>query len=454
MSLPPGPRGVLAVARAARDFNADPPGFAFTAQARWGPATGMRIGRDRLIFLHDPELIGEVLVDREGAFIKDRVTRGLALFLGHGLLTSDGERWRRSRKVIAPSLTRRHIEVYGEAMVAATRGYVAQVRDGEVRDVHADMTALTLEIVTRTLFGADLPGGHERIGELVDAVMQDFQELQQTWRRYLPGWVPLAGRRRMRRIADELDTYISALIEARRASGALGDDLLSRLLAAHDEAGGGIDDAQLRDELATLFVAGHETTANALTFALLLLAEHPEIAEVVAAEVDAVLGDRDASAADAAALVRCDAVFKEAMRLYPPAYMIGREAVKEVKVGPWTMAPGTTVLISPWALHHDPKLFPDPEAFRPWRWLDPAIAALPRHAYMPFGGGARICVGNHFALLEGVLCLATIVRGLRFERLDRRGLKLRSAITLRVVGGLRMRARRRDAEAGASAGAG
>lgn len=444
MTLPPGPRGVLAVARAARDFNADPSGFAFAAHERWGPAAGLRIGGDRLIFLHDPELIGEVLVEHADAFIKDKVTRGLALFLGEGLLVSEGERWRRSRKVIAPSLSRRHIEHYAAEMVAATRRYVDRVVDGELREVHGDMTALTLEIVVRNLFGSDLPGGHERIGELVDAAMHDFQEVEQTWRRYVPKWVPLAGRRRMRRISAELEAYIDALIRERRRSGAGGDDLLSRLLAAADADGSAIDDTQLRDELATLFVAGHETTANALTFALMLLAEHPEVTAEVTAELEQRLGERDASAGDVAALARVDAVFKETMRLYPPAYMIGREAVRAVEIGRWRVDPGTTVLISPWALHHDRRYFPDPEAFRPWRWLAPGIADLPRNAYMPFGGGPRICVGNHFALMEGVLCLATILQRLRFERLDRRPVRTQSAITLRVVGGLRMRAVRRE----------
>lgn len=445
--LPPGPRGPLPVLRAIRAFNADPPGAVADANERWGPVVSFQLAGDHLFFLGDPELIGEVLVDHDGVFKKDRVTRGLSLLLGDGLLTSDGEPWRRQRKLIAPSLTRRHIERYAEAMVAATRAYAASVADGEVRDVHVDMTALTLEIVTRTLFGADLPGGHDRVGDLVDAVMRDFQEVVQTWRRFVPDWVPLAARRRMRRIAGELDHYIVDLIRQRRASGAGGDDLLSRLLAARDEEGSAMSDAQLRDELATLFVAGHETTANALTFALMLLAEHPEVADLVALEVQERLGGRPATAADWPALVRCDAVFKEAMRLYPPAHLIGREALREVELGPWTVPAGATVLISPWALHHDRRFFADPAAFRPWRWLDPAIAELPRHVYMPFGGGPRICVGNHFAAMEGVLCLASIAQSLRFERLDRRPVRTQASITLRAVDGLRMRAVRADAPA-------
>ncbi|MEZ4450296.1 MAG: cytochrome P450 [Nannocystaceae bacterium] len=446
MSLPLGPHGLVEVTRAIRAFNADPPGYCAAALERWGPAAArLQILHDCIIILGDPDLITEVLVDRDGAFGKDKVTRGLSIFLGHGLLTSDGAPWRRHRRLIAPSLTRRHIERYAEAMVASTRAYVDGVVDGEVRDVHADMTALTLEIVTRTLFGAELPGGHERIGGLVDAAMSDFQELMHSWRRTVPAWVPLRARRRMRRIAAELDAYIADLIRQRRTSGVLGDDLLSRLLAARDEEGGSLGDDQLRDELATLFVAGHETTANALTFALTLLAEHPEVADVVREEVARVLGGRPAAAADSPALVRCDALFKEAMRLYPPAHLIGREALRDVTLGEVTIPAGATVLISPWALHHDRRFFADPMAFRPWRWLDPAIAGLPKHAYMPFGGGPRICVGNHFAMMEGILCLATIAGALRFERLDRRPVALQASITLRVIDGLRMRARRIDA---------
>jgi cytochrome P450 len=453
MTFPPGPRGLVEVTRAFRGFTRDPAGQMLRLiQAHRGTA-GFRLGRERIVFLGEPDLIAEVLLDKEGVFIKDRVTRGLSLFLGQGLLTSEGDLWRRQRKLIAPSLTKKHIASYADAMVRRTRDYVAELENGQERDVAVDMSHATLEIVVETLFGTALGAGHERVGRAIDSVMLDFQEIIQSWRRAFPDWVPFAARRRTRRTMKEVDAVVLEVVQKRRASGELGDDLLSRLLAARDETDPtrGMDDAQLRDEVMTLFIAGHETTANALAWTLLLLAEHPEIDARVFAEVERVVGRRDATADDVPSLGFTEAVLKESMRLYPPAHIIGREATRDVRLGPWTIPAGTAVLISPWALQHDPRFFDDPEAFRPDRWLDGSTAELPKYAYMPFGGGARICVGNHFAMMEAVLVLATIASRARFERISRAPVEPQPAITLRPKGGLPLRVRLRPS-AGATAG--
>ena len=227
------------------------------------------------MLVSDPELIGEVLLDREGVFIKDVVTRNLAEVLGNGLLTSEGDLWRRQRKLIAPSLGKVRIASYADTMVALAARYGECLRDGTQRDVHADMSALTLEIVLATLFGAELPAGvQERVARVTDQYMGDFDALVHSWRVVFPPWFPFPERRRSARAAAELDALVLGIVKERRAEGARGDNLFSRLLAARDESApsSGMDDQQLRDEVMTLFMAGHETTANALSWTLLLLA--------------------------------------------------------------------------------------------------------------------------------------------------------------------------------------
>lgn len=439
---------MIEVSRAFRAFSDNPSKQMLTLAERYGGTAGFRLGRENVVFLGDPELIGEVLLDKDGAFIKDKVTRGLSIIVGQGLLTSEGELWKRQRKLISPSLTRKHIALYAAAMTQSAREYAAKVRADELRDVHADMAKVTLDIVLATLFGTGIERGHEKVGHVIDDLMADFQEVIQSWRRLFPEWVPFAARRRSLGNAKLLDAVVFDLVKKRRASGALGDDLLSRLLAARDESDPtrGMDDQQLRDELVTLFLAGHETTANALSWTLLLMAEHPEVDAKLSAEVQRVVGDRAATLEDVSALTYTDAVLKESMRIYPPAHIIGREATRELKLGRWTIPANASVLISPWALHHDRRFFDDPEAFRPERWLDGSTANLPRHVYLPFGGGPRVCVGNHFAMMEAVLALAAIAQRVRFERVDREAVGVQPAITLRPKGGITLRARLRNGQ--------
>jgi cytochrome P450 len=442
LPLPPGPRTIRERARAFRAMTKDPDSAALALNTEYGPLMSIDIGRRRIVLVADPELIGEMLLDKDAAFMKDDVTRGLAQVLGRGLLTSEGELWRRQRKLIAPSLGKKQVASYADAMTRHARRYAEGLRDGDVRNVHADMSAVTLEIVVDTLFGTALRGAHERVGPIVDAYMDDFHALVHSWRRLFPSWFPFAQRRRGRRTARDLDALVMDVVRTKRASSERGDDLLSRMLLARDEADPtkGMDDRQLRDEAITLFMAGHETTANALSWTLLLLAEHPEIDSRVAAEVEAVLeGGRAATADDVVSLPITRAVVDEAMRLYPPAHIIGREALRDVELGGFRIPKGTTVLLSPWAMHHDPRFFPDPEAFRPERWLDGSAARLPRYVYLPFGAGPRVCVGNHFALLETVLVLASIVQRVRFERVSRAPVPAQPAITLRPRNGLPLR---------------
>lgn len=441
--FPPGPRGFAEVLATFRAFSADPPGEVLALAQRWGDVVGFHLGREAIVVVQDPAIVGEVLIDRDGAWIKDRILRSLSAILGTGLLTSEGELWRKQRKLIAPSLTKKHIASYADAMVQAAATYADALVDGDARDVHADMSRVTLEIVVATLFGTAIRSGQDSVGHAMDAVMNDFTEVVHSWRRLFPTWVPFAARRRMASTIKVIDRAVFDLIQQRKSEGALGDDLLSRMLEARDESGARMSDTQLRDEAVTLFMAGHETTAGALAFTLMLLGDHPSIDARVVEEVERVVGDRAPTADDVPALKLTEAVVKESMRLYPPAHVIGREASRDVTVGDYRLKKGTAVLMSPWALHHDARHFRDPFAFRPDRWLDGSQAELPKNTYLPFGGGPRVCVGNHFAMMEAVLVLATLLRRARFERVSAEPVRLQAAVTLRPLDAIPMRVVRR-----------
>ncbi|HEX7665280.1 MAG TPA: cytochrome P450 [Polyangiaceae bacterium] len=449
-TFPPGPRGPRAVLQAFLRFVENPPLQMLEHRHTWGQAMGFRIGSRQMVLLADPALIGEVLLDKEDVFIKDRVTRGLQSFLGQGLLTSEGALWKKQRKLIAPRLTKKHISTYADTMTRCAKTYADGLRDGAVEDVHGAMTRVTLEIVTETLFGTTLGTGHDEVGHAIDELMQNFEEVVHSWRQLFPDWVPFKARRRSAITAKAIDRAVFAVIAKKRAEKKLGDDLLSRLLEAQDDEGAKMGDVQLRDEAVTMFVAGHETTANALGFTLMLLGDHPEVDARAYEEVARVLGEKDAKAEHVPQLTYLDAVMKESMRLYPPAHIIGRESTRTVKIGPWVIPPRTTILMSPWALHHDATFWPDPLAFRPSRWLDGSAEKAPKNAYLPFGGGPRVCIGNHFATMESILVLATVLQKARFERAHVDEVKLQPAITLRPRSGIRMRAKLRSAKAAAA----
>jgi cytochrome P450 len=437
--FPPGPRGVREVTVAFRKFVNNPPVEMLRLRKQWGLAMGFHVGVRNVIFLGDPALIGEVLLDKEDAFIKDRVTRGLSIFLGNGLLTSEGEFWRKQRKLIAPRLTKKHIATYANAMVKCALSYADTLKEGEIGDVHAAMTRVTLEIVTETLFGASLGSGHDEIGHAIDEIMHNFEQVAHSWRQLFPDWVPFAARRRSKKTAKTIDQAVYAVISKKRAQKERGDDLLSRMLEAQDDDGGHMTDLQLRDEAVTMFVAGHETTANALAFALMLLGDHPDIDARAHAEIQTVLNGKTPTAEDVRNLPFLEAIVKETLRLYPPAHIFGRESVRELTLGNWKIPKGASVLMSPYALHRSSDYWPDPHSFRPDRWLDGSADGVPKNAYLPFGGGARVCIGNHFAMMESMLILATILPRARFERASSDAVVLQTAITLRPRTGIPMR---------------
>lgn len=413
---------------------------------RYGDVVYVSMPLAELYLLNHPDDIQTVLVGEHAHVMKDELTRTLSLIVGQGLLTSEGELWRRQRKIAAPSFQPRHIERFGEAMVERSRRGVEALPARSRRDVHADMMRITLEIVLDTMFGADTVRDIDGVGEIVDTLMEGYGREFLTWRRLLPRRLRVAAFARIDDAVGRLDAILYELIAARRGRAVAGDaDLLDRLLAAQDDEGKGMSDRQLRDEVATVFLAGHETTALALSYALYLLAHHPRVARALRAELDEVLGDRPATVDDLPRLRLCDAVLRESMRLYPPAYLVGRELLEDREIAGFPMPKGAQLLTGQWVVHRDPRWFPAPELFWPERWLDGLAARLHRFAYFPFGGGPRICVGNHFAMLEGVLVLATLVQRLEVSPYDSAPpLRLSTSVTLRPTQGVWLDVRRRD----------
>jgi cytochrome P450 len=422
----------------------NPLGF-FQRAAKLGPLTRIDLMGIRAVMVNDPDLVEAICVTQNRQFKKDRFAQDLQRVLGKGLLTSDGDFWRRQRKLAQPAFHRDRIAGYGKTMIDLTLSTIERWKDGEPRDAHTDMMALTLDIVGKTLFGADVGSRAREIGECLEHVSERYAD---TIAMAVPHWdkLPTPLNRRFRAAVVRLDGIMRELLASHRA-GKTGDghDLLSMLMAARDDDGSGMSDDQLRDEAITILLAGHETTAIALSFTWLLLSQNPEVRARLEAEVDEVFGDRPPTHADLPRLVFTERVVRESMRLYPPAWSIGREAADDVELGGERFDRGTWFWFFPWVMHRDARWFENPERFDPDRWSGDLAKRIPRFAYFPFSGGPRQCIGNSFATMELVLCLATITRRFRLEVAPDYELELVPTVTLRPKNGLGVRVVRRGA---------
>jgi len=404
----------------------------------------VRLGLVPTVMISSPALAQEVLVARSHAFVK---APGLAIFLrpvlGNGLLTSEGEVHARQRKLLAPAFAHKRIASYASTMAERASRLAASLAPGEVVDVAEAMMRLTLEIVGKTLFDAEVASDSDEVGDAVTIAMETA--LAQLGSLVpIPPFVPTPTNRAHRRAVERLDAIIYRIIRERRAQGGDRGDVLSMLLAARDEDGAGMTDTQIRDEAMTLFLAGHETTANAMAWTLYLLAKNPAARERVEAEVDALGGPPAYD--DLARLPFTLAALKESLRLFPPAYIIGRRATEALTIGDYAIRRSEIVFVNILGIHHRADLYPEPERFDPERFLGDAERELPRGAYIPFGAGPRVCIGNHFALMEGHVLLATLARRLRFELAPDARIEMDPLITLRPRGGLPMRAVARRSE--------
>ncbi len=410
-------------------YRRDPLGFLMLAAAH-GPVVTMKLGPLTAILLREPEDIERVLVGEHKRFIKDEMTRGISRVLGDGLLTSEGESWLRHRRLLAPAFHRERVSTYGDAMVEATDRFVHQLPLGTNLDLHAEMLRLTLEIVVRALFDSEVTGVARDVSHAVEVLVDRYGSGLYTLLPFLEK-LPTEANRSFEKALSTLDEVLLGIIRGRREKPTGGSDLLSTLLAAQDEEGKGLSDREMRDELMTLFIAGHETTALALTYALMLVFQSPDTVKRLQNELDNVLGDRLPKSSDVANLPFVRAVLLEAMRLYPPAWAIGRETREEFSVGGYVLPKGAQVWLAQWVNHRDPRYFPSPERFWPERWLDGLAKSLPKFAYYPFGGGPRICIGQAFSMMEAELVLTTILRRLVLVRLDDAPPALSPVITLR-----------------------
>ena len=434
----PGPKLSLLASLVYRPGGGNPLEF-FTRQARsYGPVSSYRMAGEQLFLVNEPQLIRDILVTHNRNFTKSRGLERSKRVLGQGLLTSEGAMHLRQRRLMQPAFHRDRIAGYGDLMVGYADRMRRAWRAGATLDISREMNRLTLSIVGKTLFDVDVESQAAEVGEALTAVMESF------WLMMLPfadtlERLPVPKLRRARMARARLDAIIYRMIADRRASGRDHGDLLSMLLAAQDEEdGGGMTDQQVRDEAMTIFLAGHETTANALTWAWYLIGESPEVEAKLHAEIDRVLQGRLPAMSDLPSLGYVERVVTEAMRLYPPAWIIGRRAIDAYALGDYTVPPRSILVMSPYVMQRDPRFYADPERFDPDRWTPEFRAALPKFAYFPFGGGPRQCIGESFAWMELILLVATIAQQCRLRLVPGHPVVPQPLITLRAKHGMRM----------------
>lgn len=446
-SSPPGP-GLIENALFHLEFIDDQVSAYRTVLDAHGPVVRLWIGPLDIFLVTEPALIEEILVEQPRAFRKDVVTREVSLFLGQGLLVSDGDVWRRHRELVAPAFQPRQISSYADIMVEETEAMIDDWSDGEQLDFHRDISAMTLRIVVRALFGLEMQQEFDAIGDAIDDIMAYIDELRHSPWRYVPDPIPSPNQPGFERGKKRIDELIYQLIDERRRAEQ-GDDLLYQLLDATGDDGHQLSDEQLRDEVITLFMAGHETTALAITYAWFFVAQDAEVARRMREEVDEVVGDETPGVEHVDDLTYIEAVFRESMRRFPPAWAVGREAKRDVSVGDYTVPEGSQVIMPQCIVHNDPRWYDEPDAFRPSRWLDDDGELLdtdedrPRMAYFPFGGGPRICVGNHFARMEALLVMATIASRCEFDHIGPDEMETYTSITQRPTDTVELRVRLR-----------
>jgi len=445
---PPGPRQYFP-GQIALSFGRDVLGFLMRMFREHGDVVYFRGVRQQFFILNHPDAVRDVLVTRDDCFIKGPALQRAKRTLGDGLLTSEGDLHRRQRRLAQPSFHPQRVARYGSVMAGIARDATDQWREGQQVNIHEEMMAITLRIVAKTLFDADVEADVETIGGSVDTSVKMFTRAMSPWGPLL-NWLPLPSNRRFLRAQTHLFTTIDRFVVEHRAAGVDKGDLLSTLLKAHDAEqladpmGDAADrDMRLRQELYTIFTAGHETTANALAFTLYLLAKNPQVEQQLLEELRQVLGSNLPTVEDVERLPYARMVLAESMRLYPPAWAIGRQAIRDVEIAGRVLPRDAVILTSQWVIHRDPRWYPDPEKFDPQRWTPEARSQRPRWSYFPFGGGSRQCIGESFAWMEAILVLAAILPKWKIELTDAKPLILRPTITLRPKEGIPMRLRKR-----------
>ena len=455
--FPPGLRMNLPFYLFHRFFKPGNPILLFEHLRRYGRAAHYRILWNDVVLFHEPDDIREVLIDKAASFGKDRTQKRMKILLGEGLITADGETHRRGRRIVAPAFHRQRIQRYAGEIVEMAARAGATWRPGETMDIAAEMMRLALQITARTLFDTEVTAEIREINDQVNAIMALYNYLVALPRAELLLHTPLPGMRRFRRAKARMDAVVEGMIGARKAemesnapSAEARGDLLSLLLAARDDGTGGdglkLTPDEVRDQVLTLFLAGYETVANALAWTWMLLGQNPGAEAQLHAELDAVLGGRLPTLDDMPRLEYTGMVLAESMRMYPPAWAMGREALEDVRIGPYILPKGTMVFFRQYIVHRDARWFPEPERFKPERFAAEAKATRPRFAYFPFGGGGRQCIGESFAWMEATLVLATLAQRWRLALEPGQRIEPQPKITLRPKDGIRVRAVGRTAD--------
>jgi cytochrome P450 len=445
MKLPPEVPGLPAVGNYL-ELSRGPLAFFSRVAREYGDVARVQLGPLKRCLVSDPELVGEILVTNAKLYTKDAFNRDLRAVLGNGLLTSDGDFWKRQRRLAQPPFHAKRVAGYAATFVERTSHAVRQWKDGQVLDVHEEMMHITLEIVGKTLFGADVADTAVEVGHSLEAVLARSLDLS---RRVVPlmDSLPLPKNRRFARAIARLNEIVFKMIADRRrelasSSSAAAqpprEDLLAMLMQAKDDDGTSMSDTQLRDEVMTLFLAGHETTAIALSWTLYLLSQYPNVERELVAHIKDALGEREPTAADVPELKLVERVVMEAMRLLPPAWSLGREALVDTTIGGFDIPKGTDIWIVPWALHTDARWFSEPVLFRPSRFEGDWQKLIPKHAYIPFGAGPRLCIGISFAMLEATLMLTTILQRFSLTLVPGHPIVPLPSVTLRHKYGVRM----------------
>ena len=426
----------------ARDFDRDQLRYVGQLARQYGDVVPLRLSPYRVVLFNHPDAVEQILLTQQRAFLKGWVVHRLGEVLGRGLLTSDGELWRSQRRLIQPSFHQARIEEYGAQMAAHAEHLIDDWQDGEQREIQDDMMRLTLGVVCKTLFDLDLGDDLTETGQAFAVAIEAVRGRASATQSAVASVAPMPGRVRLWRAMRRLEALVERIVQERRATGDRGD-LVSLLLASRYEDGKPMSSRQVRDEIMTILLAGHETTTVGMTWAWYLLAQHPEAEARLHAECDAVLGDRLPTIADVPRLAYTSQVVLEVLRLYPPIWALAREANQDVQIGGYQLKKGDVALCSQWAMHRDPRYYERPDRFEPERWTDGLEQRLPRFAYFPFSSGSRQCLGKAFSLMEMTLLLATIARRFRLTLVPGQTVEPRAGVTVRPVPGVRMVVHRR-----------
>ena len=448
IEYPPGPTYILPY-RLVRKFLHDPLKLLTDISHTYGDIAHFKFGSQNVYLLNNPDYIEDVLVTNYKKFIKSRGLQVSKRLLGNGLVTSEGEYHDLQRHLIQPTFYPKRIKSYSDMMIKQANDMCNSWHDGAILDIHKEMTKLTLAIICKTVLGYDIDPEHDEVGDALLTCMKYFNRLLMPFGELIEKIPLLPINKGFQKAKKDLDSIVYRMIKEHRKILDKGDDkeshddlLLTLLQAQDEEAGiGRMTDEQLRDEVMTIFLAGHETTANALTWTYYLLSENPLIETRLQEELYSTFGNSRTpiTVDDVQKLQYTEKLLTESMRLFPPAWALGRQAIDDYKVGGYSVPKGSIILMSQYVMHRDPRYFPEPDRFYPDRWTEEFRKQLPRFSYFPFGGGIRGCIGEPFAWLEGILLIATICRQWRLKHVPSHKVELKPLITLRPKYGMQMK---------------